>query len=41
MKWKFLSRLFLIDCGRASRQTRGTWSGVFTEASAPPTNRYN
>jgi hypothetical protein len=39
MKWLFFARRFLLDCGRASRQTRGAVSGPFTEAGAPPTNR--
>jgi hypothetical protein len=39
MKWLFLARRLLIDCGRASRQTRGAIFGVFSEAGAPPNNR--
>ena len=30
------AHLKLIDCGRASKRTRGTLSGGFFEASTPP-----
>lgn len=29
----------LIDCGPASRRTRGTLQGFFLEANVPPYNR--
>jgi hypothetical protein len=35
MKFLFTVPGLLIDCGRASRQTRGP-SGLFTEAGNPP-----
>ncbi len=40
MKLKFIARIFLIDCGKASRMTRGSFTGPFTEAGAPPFNRW-
>ncbi len=41
MKRWFISRLILIDCGKASKQTKGKITGFFTEAGVPPTNRYS
>lgn len=41
MKLKFIAHMMLIDCGKASKQTRGVISGLFTEVGSPPTNRYN
>jgi hypothetical protein len=41
MKWLFTARSLLIDCGKASNQTKGTISALFTEAGSPPFNRYN
>ena len=41
MKLLFIAHSLLIDCGKASKQTKGTLSGVFSEASTPPWNRYN
>ncbi len=40
MKWLFAARLLLVDCGRASKRTRGGFVGAFTEAGNPPFNRY-
>jgi hypothetical protein len=31
----------LIDCGKASKRTRGTIWGVFTEAGPPPANHWS
>jgi hypothetical protein len=41
MKLLFNAHTLLIDCGKASKQTKGTVSALFTEAGSPPTNRYN
>jgi len=41
MKFLFIAHTLLIDCGKASKQTRGQPSGVFTEAGGPLANRYN
>jgi hypothetical protein len=30
----------LIDCGRASKRTRGLFTGPFTEAVQPPNNKW-
>jgi hypothetical protein len=38
MKSLFTAPLLLIDCGRASKQTRGI-SGAFAEAGSPPFNQ--
>jgi hypothetical protein len=35
----FKARFKLIDCGRASRRTKGLGS-IFSEAGAPPFNRW-
>lgn len=32
-------KLVLIDCGRATRQTKGNWFGFTLELSTPPTNK--
>ena len=41
MKLKFIAHIMLIDCGKASKQTKGQPAGFFTEAGGPPLNRYN
>jgi hypothetical protein len=41
MKLLSVVHTFLIDCGKASKKTRGSFSGVFSEAGGPPFNRYN
>jgi len=41
MKLLFIAHMMLIDCGKASKQTKGTTAGFFTEAGSPPTTRYN
>ena len=41
MKSLFVAHMMLIDCGRASKQTKGALSGPFTEASTAPFNHYN
>jgi hypothetical protein len=38
MKSLLFAPLLLIDCGRASKQTRG-YGGAFAEAGNPPFNR--
>jgi hypothetical protein len=37
----FIAHTMLIDCGKASKQTRGTWAGAFSEGGVPPTNRWS
>jgi hypothetical protein len=41
MKSLFIAHMMLIDCGKASKQTKGQISGLFTEAGTAPGNRYN
>jgi hypothetical protein len=41
MKLLFVAHTLLLDCGKASKQTRGALSGPFTEANGSPFNRYN
>jgi hypothetical protein len=41
MKLLFIAHTLLIDCGKASKQTKGTVAGVFSEAGTAPLNRYN
>ena len=41
MKLLFIARTLLIDCGTASKRTRGQLSGPFTEGGSPPFNRWN
>jgi hypothetical protein len=41
MKSLFIAHMFLIDCGKASKQTKGATSGLFSEAGTSPWNRYN
>jgi hypothetical protein len=41
MKSLFIAHSLLIDCGKASKQTRGLLSGPLTEGSASPWNHYN
>jgi hypothetical protein len=38
MKSLFIAHGLLIDCGRASKHTRGT-AGAFFEAGSPPYNQ--
>ncbi len=38
MKSLFTAHLLLIDCGRASKQTRGP-GGIFSEPGNPPFNQ--
>jgi len=40
MKLLFIAHMLLVDCGKASKQTKGTSSGIFTEAGTAPLNRY-
>jgi hypothetical protein len=40
MKSKFIARLFLVDCGKASKMTKGVW-GAFVESSSPPFTQYS
>jgi hypothetical protein len=40
MKFSFFARIMLLDCGRASKKTRGTWTGGFAEAANAPFNYY-
>lgn len=40
MKIVVVAPMLLIDCGRASKRTRGSTIGAFTEAGNPPFNRY-
>jgi hypothetical protein len=37
---KFTARIMLIDCGQATKITRGVSSG-FTEAGSPPHNHFS
>jgi hypothetical protein len=37
---KLTARMLLIDCGRASKKTRGTVSGGIIEGGAPPYQRW-
>jgi hypothetical protein len=41
MRFRFFARFLLIDCGKASRRTRGAISGAFTEGGTPPFNRFH
>jgi len=41
MKLLFIAHAILIDCGKASKQTKGGLSQPLSEAGAPPFNRYN
>jgi hypothetical protein len=41
MKLSFIAHSLLIDCGKASKQTKGLFIGPFSEAGPPPGNRYN
>jgi hypothetical protein len=41
MKLLFIAHTLLIDCGKASKQTKGVVAGLFTEVGSPPANRYN
>ena len=40
MKSLFIAHMLLVDCGKASKQTKGTTSGVFSEAGSPPWVKY-
>jgi len=41
MKLLFVAHSLLIDCGKASKQTKGTFSQPLSEAGSPPFNKYN
>jgi hypothetical protein len=41
MKFLFIAHMMLIDCGKASKQTKGQPTGFFTEVGSPPATRYN
>jgi hypothetical protein len=41
MKFSFFARIMLTDCGRASKKTRGTFTGAFTEVTHAPFNFYS
>jgi hypothetical protein len=41
MKLLFIAHALLIDCGKASKRTRGVFTGTFAESGGPPFNRYN
>ena len=41
MKLLFIAHSLLIDCGKASKQTKGLSSGLFSEGGTSPFNRYN
>ena len=41
MKLLFIAHMMLIDCGKASKQTKGQPSGLFSEVGSPPLNHYN
>jgi len=41
MKLKFVAHMLLIDCGKATRKTRGNFVGGFVEGGPPPTNKYS
>ena len=41
MKSLFVAHSMLIDCGKASRQTKGMISGPLSEAGSPPWNHWN
>jgi hypothetical protein len=40
MKLKFIAHLMLIDCGKASKTTRGVMFAPFSEGTAPPYNHW-
>jgi len=37
---KRIVHIVLIDCGRASKATRGSFMGPFTEGGSPPFNHW-
>lgn len=37
---KFTAKVLLIDCGKASKETRGLIWGAFIEAGQGPTHRW-
>jgi hypothetical protein len=41
MKFLFVAHTLLIDCGKASKQTKGLPNDPFWEAGTAPTNRWN
>lgn len=41
MKLLFIAHSILIDCGKASKRTKGTFAAPLTEAGQPPFNKYN
>ena len=40
MKLKFIAHMMLIDCGKASKKTRGSYFGAISEAAQPPLNHW-
>jgi hypothetical protein len=40
MKLLFIAHSLLVDCGKASKQTKGQTSGVFSEAGTAPFTKY-
>jgi len=40
MKLLFIAHMLLVDCGKASKQTKGQTAGVFSEAGTAPFNKY-
>jgi hypothetical protein len=40
MKLKFIAHMLLIDCGKASKATRGTFNGPISEVAQPPLNHW-
>jgi hypothetical protein len=41
MKFLFVAHMLLIDCGKASKQTRGQISDPLWEGGTAPGNRWN
>ena len=39
MKLKFSAHMMLIDCGKASKMTRGVFGGFFEAGNPPYTHR--
>jgi hypothetical protein len=37
---KFIAHMMMIDCGKASKMTRGVFSGPFSEGGSPPWNHW-
>ena len=40
MKLLFIAHMLLVDCGKASKQTKGATSGIFSEAGTAPWVKY-